>query len=303
MPQTTFTILITTKNRKEALALTLQKLEGIWNRGDVECIICDDGSTDGTIDFLKNNFSGIKLIRNEKSRGYIYNRNHLLGMVTTDYAITLDDDAHFLNESPVEKMIAYFEANPSCGLLAFRIYWGLSEPSTLQTDEKPERVKSFVGCAHAWRMAAWRDIPQYPEWFVFYGEEDFAAHHLFMKGWEVHYLPSVLVHHRVEVKQRKQQQDYIIRTRRGLRSGWYLYFLFLPWRFVPRKIAYSIWVQLKIKIFKRDWKAALGIVQAMGDLFIHLPKIMKHRKALSLLQYQEFSKLQDTKIYWVPDNE
>ena len=27
-------------------------------------------------------------------------------------------------------------------------------------------------------MKTWRDIPNYPEWFIFYGEEDFARESL-----------------------------------------------------------------------------------------------------------------------------
>jgi hypothetical protein len=38
-----------------------------------------------------------------------------------------------------------------------------------------ENVKSFVGCGHAWRMKAWHEIPNYPEWFEFYGEENYAS--------------------------------------------------------------------------------------------------------------------------------
>jgi hypothetical protein len=30
-------------------------------------------------------------------------------------------------------------------------------------------------------MESWRDSPNYSDWFVFYGEEDFAAHQLFEK--------------------------------------------------------------------------------------------------------------------------
>jgi hypothetical protein len=42
-------------------------------------------------------------------------------------------------------------------------------------------LQSFVGCGHVWRMDAWRTIENYPEWFYFYGEEDFASYLLFKK--------------------------------------------------------------------------------------------------------------------------
>ena len=147
--------------------------------------------------------------------------NLLLATTTAQYAISLDDDAHFLTENPLEAIANYFSTNPLCGLLGFRIFWGVTEPTITFTDQIPIRVKGFVGCAHVWRMDAWSKIPNYPEWFVFYGEEDFASYHLFKKNIEIHYLPSVLVHHRVDIKARKNNADYSLRLRRqfGFGSG------------------------------------------------------------------------------------
>ena len=49
--QHTFSILITTKNRKSDLSFTLEKIKYLLEREDVDCIICDDGSSDGTAFF------------------------------------------------------------------------------------------------------------------------------------------------------------------------------------------------------------------------------------------------------------
>ena len=75
-----FSILIATKNRLENLKLNLQKINNLLIREDVECIICDDGSSDGTSKFIESNYPMIKLIRNLESKGYIYCRNELLNL-------------------------------------------------------------------------------------------------------------------------------------------------------------------------------------------------------------------------------
>ena len=72
-----FSILITTRNRLDDLKITLNKLNRFINNLDVEFIICDDGSTDCTLGFLKANYPKIKLIRNEKSRGLIFSRKQI----------------------------------------------------------------------------------------------------------------------------------------------------------------------------------------------------------------------------------
>jgi len=174
LPSDRFTILITTKNRKSDLTFTLGKIQYLLDKENVNCIICDDGSIDGTSIYIQDNFPEIQLITNSESKGLIYSRNRLLGLVTTEFAISIDDDAHFITKDPLEIIQKSFYENSKVGLLSFRIFWGLQEPETSHSHETSHRVKSFVGCGHVWRMSAWRDIPDYPSWFVFYGEEDFT---------------------------------------------------------------------------------------------------------------------------------
>ena len=293
-------ILITTKNRKKDLSFTLDKINPLINNQSVECIVYDDGSSDGTYEYVVENYPTILIKRNSASKGLIYCRNEMLNYTQADYAISLDDDAHFITEYPLEAICTYFEANPKCGLIALRIFWGLSTPVSLTSSELPERVQGFVGCGHVWRMAAWKSIPNYPDWFIFYGEENFASYHLFKKKWEVHYLPDVLVHHRVSLKSRKNNSDYTIRLRRSLRAGWFLYFLFDPLRLIPKKMAYSLWIQFKLKDFKGDFKALLAIVFALLDLAWSMPLILKNRDSLSINEYNNYQELKSTKIYWNP---
>ena len=297
----TFSILITTKNRLTDLVFTLEKIQYLLDREDVVCLICDDGSTDGTASYLQTNYPEIRLIQNPKSQGLIYSRNRLLSLVSTDFAISIDDDAHFLSENPLESIQKYFEDNSNCGLLGFRILWGLAAPSSLTSAEKSHRVQGFVGCAHVWQMQTWHDIPDYPAWFIFYGEENFASYQLFKKNWEIHYLPEVLVHHRVDIVARKQHKDYIERQRRSLRSGWYLFFLFYPYREIPRKMAYSLWMQFKLKVFHSDFKALLAIALALLDLVWNIPKIIKNSNRLTQKEYEDYNQLPETKLYWQPE--
>jgi glycosyltransferase involved in cell wall biosynthesis len=296
-----FSILITTKNRLGDLKTTLNHLSALLQDSRVEFLVYDDASTDGTFDYVKENYPFIQLFRNNQSKGYIHNRNVLLNQCTGDYAISLDDDAHFLSEAVLDTIALYFENHLHCAVIACRIFWGLEPPISRATNEPSMRVKGFVGCGHVWRMDAWRAIPNYPAWFIFYGEEAFAGYHLFKKGWEVHYVPQLLVHHRVAVKSRKNAPDYSTRTRRALRSAWYMYFMFYPISQIPRKIGYSIYAQIKLKTIKGDYLATLGLVRAMVDVLVNCPKIYKNSKRFSKQEMNNYQKLPETKIYWKPD--
>lgn len=301
MSKTIFSILITTKNRKTDLAFTLEKIKHLLDSDSVTCIICDDGSTDGTSVFLQTNYPNIQFIQNIKSQGLIYSRNRLLNLVKTEFAISIDDDAHFITENPLEYIKTHFDQNASCGLIALRVFWGLDEPKKIECEEKPRRVRGFVGCAHVWRMHAWRNIPNYPAWFVFYGEEDFASYQLFKKNWQIQYLPDVLVHHRVDMKSRKNSAGYALRLRRSLRSGWYLFFMFYPTKIIPRKMAYSFWMQLKLRVFKGDFRALQAIFFASLDLVWSIPRILTNSNRLTKKEYDTYNQLPETKIYWQPE--
>jgi glycosyltransferase involved in cell wall biosynthesis len=301
MMKTKFAILITTKNRLEDLVFTLTAIKNLIGRDDTQCVVFDDGSTDGTSNYIKENFPEIILHRNETSKGYIFCRNKMLNEAQAEYAVSLDDDAHFLSENPLDKIESHFSANPNCGLVAFRIFWGKSAPESTTTAEIAQQVKSFVGCGHAWRMTAWRSIPNYPEWFGFYGEELFASLQLFRRKMEVHYLPEILIQHRVDMQARKNNAaDFKARFRNSLRADWYNYFIFYP--FFPRykKLLYSFKTQLTTKIFKGKTELFFPLMGAFGDVVSNTQNIRGWKFVMTREEYDNFMKLPEAKIFWKP---
>lgn len=216
----------------------------------------------------------------------------------TPYAVSLDDDAHFLSTNNVDSIISYFENNQKCAVIAFRIYWGKDQMEYIADAEQPTRVRGFVGCGHAWRMAHWKQIRPYPEWFVFYGEEEFAGYELFKKQLEIHYVPEVFIQHRVDINERKQHKDYISRSRRSIRSGWYLWLIFIPQKYVLRYWTYSIYKQITSKVIKGDLRIVLVLLMATVDVIINLANIIKYRNKLTHSEYQHYKNLTNTKIYW-----
>jgi glycosyltransferase involved in cell wall biosynthesis len=273
----------------------------LLSRNDVEFIICDDGSNDGTYEFLIENYPSIQLLRNEKSKGLIFSRNLLISKSKSEYIISIDDDLHFLSESPLELIAEFFEQNSKCAVISFAVFWGINAPSIDgHTSDSGYRTKSYLGGANAMRRKSWNSIPEYPNWFKFYGEEDFASFHFFKKGWEIYYLPQIIAHHRVDIKKRKKSKDYLTRTRRSLRSGWYLYFIFVPVKLIPKKFFYSIYVQVKTKALKGDWQLFVALLLAFFDLFINLFNIINCFNRLNMNEFKAHKKLKDTKLYWSP---
>tara|TARA_R110000868_G_scaffold360908_1_gene622958 strand:+ start:6676 stop:7587 length:912 start_codon:yes stop_codon:yes gene_type:complete len=303
MSKPKFTIAIPTKNRLSNLKFTLKKIENLLDRKDVVCIICDDGSDDDTFEYITKNYPEIKIFKNKKSKGIHFTRNLLLNNANTPYILSIDDDAHIITENVLEIVENYFTQKPQVGLLSFRAFWNKDNPVTMDTKQKPEQVKSFGAVSFALRHEAWKSIPNFPEWFVFYGEEDFAAFHLFIKGWQIHYVPQVLVHHRVNIKERKKNKDYRLRLRRSLRSGWYLYILFYPWKLIPKRFLYTFFVQIKLKVFKGDIKALFAIFQAIFDVSYNFKRLLKNANRLTSEEFLRYKKLSEPKLYWSPEKD
>lgn len=298
-----FSIIITTYNRIEALKTSFSLLENLFERDDTEFIVCDDGSTDGTYDFVSNHYPKIKLIRNDNQNGLIYSRNRLMNMVDGLIAISLDDDLNFLSEQPLEIIKLFFDEHPQCAVQSFRIYWGLDLPPKQKTKQMPHIVNSFAGGAHAFRMNAWNAIPNYPAWFRFYGEENYISYFLFKQDWQVFYQPHVFTHHRVSLKERKFNKDYIIRQKRSLRSGWFLYVLFFPKANIPRFLVYSFFIYLKKSIISLNLKSMVALFLATLDFLIFLPKLIINRNALSREEFKKYQNLTSVPLYWKPKNE
>lgn len=300
MEQIKISFLISTKNRCEEVLFTLANIQPFLNE-NVDCTLFDDGSTDATSEKAMAGFPQVKLLRNEVSKGYIFCRNKMLSETKADFAISLDDDAHFITQNPISIITDYFRGNPKCGLIAARIFWGRQAIENANTSDNDQLVKSFVGCGHIWRMKAWQDIPDYPEWFQFYGEENFASLQLFRNRWEIHYVPELLVQHRVDLKDRTQtNKDFGFRHRRSLRADWFNYFMFYPFGKIPKMLMYSVFMQLK-KVFKGNFKVAPPLFMAIFDLVFTMPKLMSNRKALTSEEYSNYTKLNEAKIFWKPE--
>lgn len=294
-----FTLCITTRNRINDLRQTLDSLKKEFDSG-LKCIICDDHSFDETFDFISSRFPKIHLVQNETNKGLIYSRNLLFKLVQTEFAIFLDDDAHFLIKPNYANMASHFDYKSRCAVLGFRIFWGLNQPNKFESKEAIQRMRSFVGCGHVWRISAWKDIPEYPEWYKFYGEEDYASFHLSKRNWEIHYFPEILIHHRVDIKSRKKDKDYLTRNRRALRAGWSNYLLFYPIKLIPKKLGSSILAQLRNKVFEGDLKVLAALFCAFYDVIRNSSRLLKNANRLTNDEYDNYCMIADTKIYWVP---
>ena len=88
-----------------------------------EIVICDDGSTDKTVqkanDFLKEHFQEYRIIENQQNLGFRKNFEKAIG-ITQGEIIFLCDQDDVWKKDKVEKMVEAFQVNDKCLMVFFR---------------------------------------------------------------------------------------------------------------------------------------------------------------------------------------
>ena len=108
-------IAICTKDRRDELRAALTS--AFEQDGDVEVLVYDDGSSDGTSDLVKADFPDARLWRGETSIGPTGGRNKLFGEARAPIVISLDDDAVFQSPIVVRETLRDF-GHPRVGSVA-----------------------------------------------------------------------------------------------------------------------------------------------------------------------------------------
>jgi GT2 family glycosyltransferase len=110
-------IIILTWNTKSFLSELLKSINNFKNKLNYEIIIIDNGSTDNTYEYIKQNYPNIIILRNEENLG-TSQRNLGLKISKGRYIAFLDSDIEFIEEGTLDKLIEYLDINPNVGLIS-----------------------------------------------------------------------------------------------------------------------------------------------------------------------------------------
>lgn len=150
------TIVITTKDRRDELPRALRSAVG--QRGaEIEVLVIDDGSSDGTSALVREVFPGVVLHRNDAARGIIGARNQAAELAAGRVIVTIDDDAEFSDPHTVAQLLPAF-GHPRVGIVAMPHVHTRIAPGEV-SDRAPDDEAiwcawTFIGTAHAVRRDA-----------------------------------------------------------------------------------------------------------------------------------------------------
>jgi N-acetylglucosaminyl-diphospho-decaprenol L-rhamnosyltransferase len=161
-------VILVTYNSKQIIPQSLKNLA----HEDLEIIVVDNASNDGTSEFLKENFPGIILIENNKNQGYGRACNQGINKSSAEYIFILNPDVE-TNFSDIFLLIKNFETleNPGCLAPDTEIN---SENKNSEKNNKKIIEKNWVsGAAMLFKKDIFDEIGLFDEnIFLYYEETD-----------------------------------------------------------------------------------------------------------------------------------
>ena len=113
-------IIIVNYNVKEFLENLLQSIFSAVKGLQVEIIVVDNASKDGSVEMLTSKFPTVKTIANEKNLGFAKANNLALKAASGKYFLLLNPDT-ILKENTLEAMFDYMQSHPEIGMSGCKV--------------------------------------------------------------------------------------------------------------------------------------------------------------------------------------
>ncbi len=215
---------IVTYNNMSTIGKTLESLFEHTKDIDFKLYVVDNVSTDGTPEFIKNNFPQVEVLVQDKNLGFGSGHNVVIDKIESDYHIVINPDIIFI-ENTIKNTVDYLENNNDIGLLSPKICFPdgreqilgkrnphlkyifasrfrsdelsplLKEYAMLDTDlSKPVDIENASGCFMVFRTCILKKIGGFDERYFMYFEDADITREVNKISRTVYYPDSVVSH-------------------------------------------------------------------------------------------------------------
>lgn len=208
------TVVIPNLNGKQYLEGCLASLEN-QSRKDFSVILVDNGSTDGSAEYVREAFPGVRIHRFSENTGFCRAVNQGIRMSDTPYVILLNNDTvcdeHFVDEllkaikkrkngfSCASRMVQmkHPEVLDDAGDYYCALGWAFADGKGQPAHRYAKERKIFAACGGAaiYRREIFEQIGLFDEKHFAYLEDIDIGYRARIEGYENWYAPAALVYH------------------------------------------------------------------------------------------------------------
>ena len=263
-------IVILTWNRKNDLRETLTKLREVtWP--DIEIIVVDNGSTDGTAAMVSSEFPAVNYLMQSTNSG-IAGYNVGFKAAAGEFVVALDSDSYPAFDA-ITKMVALFDKNRDAGCIAFDVR---APQNGRQLHEAVQEVTSEVAGYHGagvgFRKELFKKAGYWFEPFFLYCNEMDHALSVLKAGYKIIHSTAVRAYHKSSPVQRGSSRASYFYVRNSL---------WLVWRHYPlRRMMMVTFYIIYLAVSETFYQRTLVYLAALRDAFTVSGKILAERRPM-----------------------
>ncbi|HTE22537.1 MAG TPA: glycosyltransferase family 2 protein [Candidatus Limnocylindria bacterium] len=285
-------------------------------------IVVENGSTDGSLEFIRQNYHQVDLVVNQKNLGFAGGVNSGIRrakQLGADYVALLNNDALVHKDWLKHLATALYEdaelSAAASKLLSgdkkhidstgdFYTTWGL--PFNRQRGEPASRAISHEGlvfgpCAGAalYRMAALDDVGLFDEDFFAYHEDADLHFRLQLAGWQTLYVPQAEAYHQTGTTSGKIKGFTTYQT---FKNYPLLFWKNVPARLLPvmlpRFTLVYLFIYCNSLVSGRGWPATKGLLR----MLTLLPKKLLERRHIQKSRKVSIDYINSVLVHDLPPN-
>jgi GT2 family glycosyltransferase len=289
------TVVIPNWNGRRFLDLCLESLRNQSLEG-FQTVVVDNGSEDGSIDFVKERFPEVNVVALGENSGFAAAVNAGIEASATEYVVLLNNDTE-QDRRWLEALVSAANDHPESGLFASKLVdfhdrrildgagdvmrlsglpyrLGHGERDTGQFDE-PGYVFGACAAAALYRKSLFDEVGLFDEDFVSYCEDGDLSFRAQLAGHRCFYVPDAVVYHMGSASTGGKRSPTA--TRLGTQNSLSLLVKDLPFSAVPHILPFFVLGQLARFVTAAATGSLRAHLEGLVGAWRHLPLMLKKR--------------------------
>ncbi|MFT4752733.1 MAG: GT2 family glycosyltransferase [Salibacteraceae bacterium] len=244
MSQPRLSVIIVNYNVEYFLAQCLYSVRKAAQSANIETIMVDNNSSDGSVEMTRRLFPEVKVIANKDNRGFSKANNQAIRISQADYVLLLNPDT-LVEEDTFKKCIDFMDQHPDSGglgvkmvdgkgqflaeskrglptpMVAFYKIFGLSNlfPKSATfgqyhlghlDKDKTHKIDILAGAFMMMRKSVLDKVGLLDEAFFMYGEDIDLSWRIKLGGYENYYFPETRIIHYKGESTKKSSVNYVL---------------------------------------------------------------------------------------------